>query len=64
MSDSAEKLIELPLYVYAFIEGKTNYKIFFVITEVKTQNTEKLVEDIGTLTENTEFGDIDLRTCC
>lgn len=64
MSDSAEKLIELPLYVYAFIEGKTNYKIFFCNYRGQNQNTEKLVEDIGTLTENTEFGDIDLRTCC
>lgn len=29
------------------------------MTEIKTQNTEKLVEGIGTLTENTEVGDID-----
>lgn len=32
------------------------------MTEIKTQNAEKLVEDIGALIENTEVGNMDLGT--
>lgn len=30
------------------------------MTEIKAQSTEKLVEDIDMLTENTRVGDVDL----
>lgn len=43
-------------------KGNQITKYFFVMTEIKTQNAEKLVEDIGALIENTEVGNIDLGT--
>lgn len=59
VSDLAER-IHVSHTFHSGVTSEQLQNVFFVMTKIKAQITERLVKDIDTLSESSQVGDIDL----